>query len=224
MISKHIPKGVQEYLTQKTENSPIETDAFLGFYHENDITTLAITFLEEKGCELFGTSLNEIQKSGASFIQNCVHPTDLPYCVSLLTDFASQKNEQKLLTYIQRVKIGTSNNYVPFFTCVKLNLEKQVFCCVTLPLTGIEDFELEVTNLLEEADYINESIVLFNKFTKREKEVIVLVCKGFSAKEIGEQLFLSPFTIEKHKKNIYKKGGFNNNAELIKFALSLNLI
>jgi len=224
MNFKNTPLSVHEYLTQKMENSPIKTDTFLGFYHENDINTLAITFLEKKGCELFGTSLNTIQKAGANFIKDCVHPTDLPYCVNLLADFASQKNEHKILTYIQRVKTITSSEYIPFFTSVKLNLDKQVFCCVTLPLAGIDDFELEVTNLLEEANYINKSILLYNNFSKREKEVIALVCKGLSAKEIGNQLFLSPFTIEKHKKNIYKKGSFTNNAELIKFALSLNLI
>ena len=199
-------------------------DTFLGFYHENDIETLAITYLEENGCDVLGTSLENIQKSGADFLKECIHPNDLLNSIELLNDFASKKNEQETLTYIQRVKIAGTTNYVPYFTCVKLNLTRSVFLCTTLPLTNIHEFQSEVNHLLEEANYIDKNMFIFNSFSKREKEVITLVCKGMTAQQIGEHLFLSPFTIEKHKKNIYKKGCFETNADLIKFALNYNLI
>ena len=39
----------------------------------------------------------------------------------------------------------------------------------------------------------------------RETEIITLISKGFSEKEVAAQLFLSPLTIKKHISNIYEK-------------------
>lgn len=52
-------------------------------------------------------------------------------------------------------------------------------------------------------------------FTKREKEVIIKLSKGNDFNEIAELLFVSPHTINTHKRNILKKSGCKNTAELI---------
>ena len=41
--------------------------------------------------------------------------------------------------------------------------------------------------------------------------------------QIAEQLYLSIYTVETHRKNIMQKLGFNKPAELIKFILENNL-
>jgi len=60
--------------------------------------------------------------------------------------------------------------------------------------------------------------------TKREKGIISLTAQGKSSSEIAEELFLSPHTINTHRRNIYKKLGVSNIKELIKFAYSNGLI
>jgi len=52
-------------------------------------------------------------------------------------------------------------------------------------------------------------------FTDREYEILDLIRQGFNSITIGEKLFLSPHTIDTHRRNIIKKTGFNNTAELI---------
>ncbi len=54
--------------------------------------------------------------------------------------------------------------------------------------------------------------------TIREKEIIQLISKNLSNKEIAEQLFLSVHTIETHRKNILKKTNTNNVLSLLKWA------
>lgn len=41
-----------------------------------------------------------------------------------------------------------------------------------------------------------------------------LVAKGLKNKEIAERLFVSPYTVETHVKNIFSKLGFSSRAEL----------
>ena len=52
-------------------------------------------------------------------------------------------------------------------------------------------------------------------FSKREKEIIKKISDGFNFNEIAQDLYLSPHTINTHKKNILKKSGCKNTPELI---------
>lgn len=60
--------------------------------------------------------------------------------------------------------------------------------------------------------------------SKREVEVLQLVCKEYSNAEIAEKLFLSISTVETHRKNLIAKLGVNNTVGLVKFALRNKLI
>lgn len=62
------------------------------------------------------------------------------------------------------------------------------------------------------------------EFTKREKEVISLLCKGYKTKEISEALCISTKTIEKHRSNIIKRTHSGTIVESIVFALNHNMI
>ncbi|HEY8398401.1 MAG TPA: response regulator transcription factor [Flavihumibacter sp.] len=60
--------------------------------------------------------------------------------------------------------------------------------------------------------------------SKREIEVLKLVCREYSNAEIAQQLFLSISTIETHRKNLIAKLGVQNTVGLVKFALRNNLV
>jgi DNA-binding CsgD family transcriptional regulator len=50
--------------------------------------------------------------------------------------------------------------------------------------------------------------------TEREQKVAQLVAEGATNREIAQQLFLSPKTVERHVSNVFKKVGVRNRAEL----------
>jgi len=62
-----------------------------------------------------------------------------------------------------------------------------------------------------------------NKLSKREKEVLFYICKGYSNKEISEALQISPRTIEIHKTHLIEKTGAKNTINLILYSLSNKL-
>ena len=59
----------------------------------------------------------------------------------------------------------------------------------------------------------------YNSLTEREKEVLLLVCKGLTSNEISEKLHISPKTVEVHRTNIFSKVDVRNTAELIIWAI-----
>ncbi|WP_019155692.1 response regulator [Robertmurraya massiliosenegalensis] len=58
----------------------------------------------------------------------------------------------------------------------------------------------------------------------REREVLTLIAKGYSNKEIGEQLSISVKTVETHKGNIMEKLRMKTRPELVAFALKKGLL
>jgi two-component system response regulator NreC len=65
---------------------------------------------------------------------------------------------------------------------------------------------------------------IYDTLTDREKQVLKLVAEGYSHKEIGDMLKISPKTVIVHQTNTFEKLGFSNRAELIKFALARGII
>ena len=64
----------------------------------------------------------------------------------------------------------------------------------------------------------------FNLLSDREKEVLTLIAKGFSNKEIAEKLFISVKTVETHKSNLMEKLQMKTRPELVAFALKKGLL
>ena len=60
--------------------------------------------------------------------------------------------------------------------------------------------------------------------TNREREVLHLTVAGQTSTIIGEQLSISPRTVEKHRSNLMQKLDVHNKAELVQYALSRGLI
>lgn len=61
-------------------------------------------------------------------------------------------------------------------------------------------------------------------FTKREVEIIKMVCREMSTKQIANSLFISSRTVENHKKNIMEKTQTKNFIGVILYAMKINVI
>lgn len=56
--------------------------------------------------------------------------------------------------------------------------------------------------------------------TEREREVLALVAKGYTSREIGEKLGISGRTVDVHRANLLGKTGARNTADLIRLAIA----
>ncbi|MEQ1732292.1 MAG: response regulator transcription factor [Bacteroidia bacterium] len=62
------------------------------------------------------------------------------------------------------------------------------------------------------------------ELSKRELEIINLICQEYSSNEIAEKLFISKATVDVHRKNILQKTGVKNLVGLIRFALQNGIV
>ena len=64
----------------------------------------------------------------------------------------------------------------------------------------------------------------FERLTDRERSVMQLIAEGYTAPEIGEQLSISPKTVDTYKQRINDKLGLTHRADYVKLALKLGLL
>lgn len=62
------------------------------------------------------------------------------------------------------------------------------------------------------------------ELSEREIEILLLICSGLSNQEIGDKLFISKRTVEKHRANIHYKTNCKNTAGLVMYAIKNQLI
>lgn len=92
------------------------------------------------------------------------------------------------------------------------------------PLAKSETAKSEAQMAIEPAHQLPDSDEQMPEFTEREVEVLALLSEGLSNNQIGEQLHLSPRTIEKYVSSLLRKTETNNRAELVRYAMEHHLV
>lgn len=64
----------------------------------------------------------------------------------------------------------------------------------------------------------------YHLLSEREREVLTLIAKGYSNKEIAEQLVISVKTVETHKGNLMEKLQMKTRPELVEYAVKKGLL
>jgi LuxR family maltose regulon positive regulatory protein len=100
-----------------------------------------------------------------------------------------------------------------------LTIESQGFIREILQISDCTD---NLADLLP--DEVLNSLATASSITRREQEVLQLVRDGFSNREIGLQLCISPGTVKTHLANIYGKLNVNSRMQAVAEAQTLQLI
>ncbi|MFO7540067.1 MAG: response regulator transcription factor [Chloroflexota bacterium] len=64
----------------------------------------------------------------------------------------------------------------------------------------------------------------FNDLSEREQEVLRLVAVGFTSREIGDKLIISPRTVDTYRHRAMEKLGLAQRSDLVKFALRAGIL
>lgn len=101
-------------------------------------------------------------------------------------------------------------------TAIEKVMKDQVYLYPSETRSLIEDFLQRVKQ--------GEDLSTYKLLSEREEEILILITKGYSNKEIAAQLFISVKTVETHKSNLMNKLGFQKRYELVEYALNNGLL
>lgn len=100
--------------------------------------------------------------------------------------------------------------------------EAELILAIRSVNTGKKYFSAEISEKM--INFMSTQSISENVLSNKETEVLGLIAKGLTTKEIATKLFVSSRTIETHRANVLKKLEVKNTAELIKKATKMNLV
>ena len=172
----------------------------------------ALTFIEKKLPDVVITDLDMPKMKGEDVM--AIIKSKSPHSKVLILSMHNEKSVIK-----QLIKEG-ADGYLS-----KSASKSEILNSIRTVTTGAKYFSKDVMNSLIEEDSTQvSSNFALKEFTEREIEVIKLIAKGLSSKQIGLKLFISHRTVETHRNNILKKLDSNGVAGIIRFAFQNKLI
>jgi two-component system response regulator NreC len=108
----------------------------------------------------------------------------------------------------------------------KNNTVDQIFKAIDVVISGEKYIDGRVSKITSKILHHDDNYDKrnFTGLSDRETDVMKLFAKGYSYKEIGIQLHISPRTVETHKNNILSKLGLVSLADMIIYAIRNELI
>ncbi|WP_109098135.1 response regulator transcription factor [Aquimarina sp. AU58] len=181
-----------------------------------------------------GLSRERLIDEGVSYFVEHIHPDDIePWVRSMkdLMDFCLNKtkiSDRKLTFFQYNYRLKIENHYKNIIeNVVPIALDKK-----GKPIVGLGRFQimnttaklpntasarsLNACNQLVTVFYKNYSAQnIYDELTLRELDIVKLLINRESSKTIAAKLFLSPHTVDTHRRNILRKLGLSSTAELV---------
>jgi len=126
----------------------------------------------------------------------------------------------KEISLIKRMKTMGIKGYL-----LKTNDKDELVFAINQVLKGKTYFSDLIYKSTSSKEDVSPSIIeKISLITKREFEIIRLLCDGDSNKQIAENLCISYKTVDNHRSNIMQKLELHNVVELVRFCYKNNLI
>jgi DNA-binding CsgD family transcriptional regulator len=238
-IYKEIFKSFGRSTLEKHIDKIIELDAFLPY----SSTFFCVTNTQELSFEYIGKNMfsclglkNEILKNGGMrYFWSRIHPEDLEHWLIALKDLMNftlseiPNEERSQMNYSWNYRFKNAKG---IYVNIVQNTTPLVFDKNTKPIIGLAHYTILNSNIKMDvcasAKLLNSNneyeTKYFNNFShklisenvsNRERDIIRLLVLNFSSKEIADKLFISPNTVDTHRRNILKKLNITSTGELI---------
>ena len=166
-----------------------------------------LAFLQQQKPDVILMDINLPDKSG---IDLCSEVKALYPAIHILG--LSTFNQQ---SFIEKMMNNGASGYV-----IKNATQQELMEAIHTVVKGKQFLSFDAALALRKPDTIPGMPVI----TRREKEVLELIAEGMTNNVIAQKLFVSPTTVDTHRKNLLTKFDAKNTASLIRIAAQLKII
>ncbi|GLB52934.1 hypothetical protein NBRC110019_19740 [Neptunitalea chrysea] len=212
---------------------PIET-----FFASVNILEYKFEYLSKNIEHNLGYTVSEMHENGGVlYLLSKIHPNDAPLLLKAIdelmkyitTKIPADKRDKISCSYNYRIKKkdGTYINILEHISPEYFNKDKiPLFVTSFYTVNGSKNEYpiVAIIKILNEKNgyetlyyknYSTNSIV--SKLTNREIDIVRLLTLSKTSKEIGDILFISSHTVDKHRRNILKKMNFKSTGEIVQY-------
>tara|TARA_B100000795_G_scaffold214437_1_gene168164 strand:+ start:332 stop:1102 length:771 start_codon:yes stop_codon:yes gene_type:complete len=217
----------------------IELDAFLPynstFFCLTNTQNLSFEYISKNMFPCLGLDSQEIKEKGMRYFWSRIHPDDVEPWLSALNMLMSftineiLEEDRKQMSYTWNYRFKNSKDeYINIIqNTTPLDFDKEYKPIIGLAHYTILDSKIKM-DICASAKFLNKNneyeTKYFNNFSQklltdgisnRERDIVRLLILNNTSKEIAAKLFISPNTVDTHRRNIIKKLNISSTGELI---------
>lgn len=121
-------------------------------------------------------------------------------------------------TILQALELGVKG-----YITKECSLE-EVGMAVQATARGSKFYCQKILDIIMEKRFPQETEPEVSSLTAREREILQMIANGQSTQRIADQLYLSPHTVQTHRKSIIKKLNIKSPTEFVIYAMDLGLL
>lgn len=216
-MNKEIPRQVKVLLVDDHQmfldgmRTILSSERYIQIVAEAQNGKEALDILAEKEVDMVITDINMPVMSGTDLARNIKRK--YPHVKILVL---TMYNDREI---IHEIVMTESEGYI-----LKNSNKRELINAISRIIDHGTYYSNEVISIMTENYVAKEKIKdKTQELTAREKEIISLICQELTSAEIADKLFLSPLTVETHRKNILRKTNSKTIVGLIKFAIENKL-
>lgn len=209
----YFSNGISQYTNSNILN---KLDAFIFIFDVDELKPVWINCYFKK---CMGYSLDDLKNLTSRDFLALFHPKSRQQFLQRMRYYNVNEDESIKTIYQIKTKFGDWINMLVCSHIHALNPDGSIKNLIGFAIK-VDTFEL--TRHIKKIKELNAkygNISLLNKLSKRELNVIQLIAKAFTDKEIADKLKISIHTTKTHRKRIISKLGLKNTAALVKFAV-----
>jgi DNA-binding NarL/FixJ family response regulator len=184
-------------------------------HNEKDIELLGhasnaascLAFLQQQQPDVILMDINLPDKSGIELCKEVKEKYPAIFILGLSTF--------NQLSFIEKMIANGASGYV-----LKNATQNELMEAIHTVIKGKQYLSFDAAVTLRKPEKENNTPVI----TRREKEILELIAEGMTNNGIAQKLFISPSTVDTHRKNLLSKFEAKNTASLIRIAAQLHLI
>lgn len=119
---------------------------------------------------------------------------------------------------VEQARVAGADGYI-----LKSSSKEELTSAIINVVEGKTEFHIHKE--VDQEDAFKKMDIFLRKYdlTKREKEILLYLKQTYTNQQIANQLHLSIYTVETHRKNIMQKLQLNSPAALVKFMIEFNV-
>jgi DNA-binding CsgD family transcriptional regulator len=213
----------------------IGADCAVAIFDASQTNYLYISYKLE---QLLGYAASVYHQGGLCFTLSKIHPDDvmsllgiLEKEISYIADLVPAQRLEYRSSYDYRIQKSNGNYIRVLQRNLVLNLDtadNMLHVLVVLTdITHLKKDHTKILHIINKQDtgfaYLynltDQRIIKDTFLSKREKEILKLLGKGYSSKEVADELFISIHTVETHRRNMLEKTNIKDTSCLVHFAI-----
>ena len=205
------------------------------FFCITNTQQLTFEYISKNMPAVLGFEIDEIIKGGMRYFWKKIHPNHITQWLKALDELMQFTMNE--ISIEARSKISYTWNYrmknsKGIYVNIIQNTTPLEFDSENKPIIGLAHYTILNTNInmdiCASAKYLNKNneyeTIYFNNFSKkiikggisnRERDIVRLLALNYSSKEIGKKLYISPNTVDTHRRNILKKLNLSSTGEMV---------